>query len=87
MERYFKQQFAESLEYRDIGSWWEPRDAQNEIDIVALRLEKNKAVVAEVKHQKKNVKPELLAAKVEHLKHKILPRYDIETRCLSLEDM
>jgi AAA+ ATPase superfamily predicted ATPase len=87
LERYFKQQFAESHQYRDIGSWWESKDASNEIDIVALRLEKNKAVVAEVKRQKKNFKPEQLAAKVEHLKHKVLPKYTIETRCLSLEDM
>ncbi len=87
LERYFKQQLAESLEYRDIGSWWEPKDIQNEIDIVALKLEKNKAVACEVKRQKKNFKPESFAAKVEHLKHKVLPRFTIETRCLSLEDM
>lgn len=87
LERYFKQQFAESFQYRAIGSWWEPKGNQNEIDIVALRLEKNQAVVAEVKRQKKNFKPDLLAAKVEHLKQKLLPHYQIETRCLSLEDM
>ncbi|MDR0962866.1 MAG: ATP-binding protein [Mediterranea sp.] len=87
LERYFKQQFAESHEYRDIGTWWESKDSQNEIDIVALRLEKNKAVACEVKRQRKNFKPELLAAKVEHLKHKILPKYAVEMRCLSLEDM
>jgi len=52
-----------------------------------LKLEKNQAVVAEVKRQKKNFKPELLAAKVEHLQHKLLPKYRIETVCLSLEDM
>lgn len=87
LELYFKQQFAESYQYRDIGSWWEPKGDQNEIDIVALRLEKNQAVVAEVKRQKKNFKPKLLAEKVEHLKHKLLPKYKIETVCLSLEDM
>ncbi len=87
LERYFKQQFAESNEYRVIGSWWEPKERQNEIDIVALKLKKNTAVVAEVKRKKKNFKPELLAAKVEHLKHKVLPKYVIETCCLSLEDM
>jgi hypothetical protein len=54
---------------------------------VALTLEKNKAVVCEVKRQKKNFKPDLMVAKVEHLKHKVLPKYSIETRCLSLEDM
>ena len=87
LERYFKQQFAESFQYRAIGSWWEPKGDQHEIDIVALRLEKNQAVVAEVKRQKKNFKPELLAAKVAHLKQKLLPHYQIETQCLSLEDM
>ena len=87
LELYFKQKFAESMEFRDIGSWWEPRDNQNEIDIVALKLEKNKAVVVEVKRQKKNFKPDLLLVKTEHLKNKLLPKYTIETLCLSLEDM
>jgi AAA+ ATPase superfamily predicted ATPase len=87
LERYFKQKFAESRQYRDIGSWWEPRGSQNEIDIVALGLEKNRAVACEVKRRKKNFKPEQMAAKVEHFRHKVLPQYDIETRCLSLEDM
>ena len=87
LERYFKQQFAESYLYRAIGSWWEAKGNQNEIDIVALKLEKNQAVAAEVKRQKKNFKPALLATKVEHLKRKLLPDYTVETVCLSLEDM
>ncbi len=87
LERYFKQQFAESCQYRAIGSWWEPKGNRNELDIVALSLEKNRAVVAEVKRQKKNFKPVLLAQKVEHLKQKLLPGYKIEILCLSLEDM
>lgn len=87
LEMYFKQQFAETYQYRAIGSWWELKNGENEIDIVALKLEKNQAVVAEVKRQRKNFKPELLAAKVKHLKNKVLPKYEIETICLSLEDM
>ena len=87
LERYFRQQLAESFQYRAIGSWWEPKSNQNEIDIVALKLEKNQAVVVEVKRQKKNFKPELLAAKVEHLKNKLLPKFKVEMACLSLEDM
>lgn len=87
LERYFKQQFAESMEYRDIGAWWDLKSGQNEVDIVALRLEKNQAVVAEVKRQRKNFKPELLASKVEQLRNKLLPKYTIESRCLTLEDM
>lgn len=87
LELYFKQQFAESMQYRVIGSYWEAKENQNEIDIVALKLEKNKAVVAEIKRQKKNFKPELLAMKVNHLKQKVLPKYKIDTLCLSLKDM
>ena len=87
LELYFKQQFAESFQYRAIGSWWDVKNGENEIDIVALKLEKNKAVIAEVKRQKKNFKPELLDTKVEHIKHKLLAKYEIEKRCLSLEDM
>ena len=87
LERYFKQQLAESFQYRAIGSWWEPKGNQNEIDIVALKLEKNQAVAVEVKRQKKNFKPELLAAKTEHLKNKLLPKYQVEMLCLSLEEM
>lgn len=87
LERYFKQQFAESFQYKAIGSWWESKGNQNEIDIVALKLGKKQAIVAEVKRQKKNFKPQILAAKAEHLKQKILPQYHLETVCLSLEDM
>jgi AAA+ ATPase superfamily predicted ATPase len=87
LERYFKQQFAESQQYRAIGSWWEPRGDQYEIDIVALGLKNNQALAVEIKRQKKNFKPALLEAKAEHLKHKVLPGYEIETRCLTLDDM
>jgi hypothetical protein len=79
LERWFKQKLAESLQFREIGSWWEAKNEQYEIDIVALKLEKNQAFVAEVKRQKKNFKPDLFAGKVKHLKHRI--------GFLSLEDM
>ena len=89
LEKYFKQQFMESHEYRDMGSYWEAKKGkeQCEIDIVALRLEKNRAVAVEVKRQRKEFKPEIFAEKVQHLKDKVLPKYEIEPLCLSLEDM
>ena len=87
LELYFKQQMAESYRYRDIGSWWELKNGQNEIDIVGLKLEKGQAVAIEVKRQKKNFKPELFKTKVEHLKNKVLPKYEIKMGCLSLDDM
>ena len=87
LERYFKKLLAESFNYRDIGSWWERKGNQNEIDIVALGLDKNTAEVYEVKHHAKNFKPDLLIAKTEHLKTKVLAKYAIKTACLSLDDM
>ncbi|MCX6309962.1 MAG: ATP-binding protein [Bacteroidia bacterium] len=87
LEKYFIQKMAESLEYREIGSWWEPRGNQNELDIVALKTEKNRAVVVEVKRQRKEFKPEQLAGKMKHLKEKVLPNYKMEAICFCLEDM
>jgi len=87
LEQYFKQKYAESYEFRLIGSWWEPKGNQNEIDIVAIYLDNKSAIVAEVKRQKKNFKPELFQKKVKHLENKVLAKYQINTVCLSLEDM
>jgi uncharacterized protein len=74
-------------EYRAIGSWWEPKGDQNEIDIVAVALDNKKALVAEVKRQRKNFKPQLLERKIEVLKTKVLSKYEIDSACLDIEDM
>lgn len=87
LELYFKQKMQESFEYRDIGSWWEPKGSQNEVDIVAISLDNKKAFVAEIKRQKKNFKPQLLETKIEVLKAKILSKYAIDWACLDITDM
>ena len=89
LEKYFKQQFIESHEFREIGSYWEAKKGreQCEIDIVALRLEKERAVAVEVKRQHKEFKPDVFAEKVQHLKDKVLPKCEIEQIWLTLEDM
>ncbi|MCL1932242.1 MAG: ATP-binding protein [Candidatus Azobacteroides sp.] len=87
LERYFRTKLAESGLYREIGSWWEAKGNLNEIDIIALGLEKNKALAVEVKRQKDRYRPTLFAEKVERLKQIVLPNYTVETCCLSLEDM
>ena len=87
LEQYFKQKYAESYEFRLIGSLCEHKGNQNEIDIVDIDLDNKSAIVAEVKRQKKNFKPELFQKKVEHLENKVLAKYQINTVCLSLEDM
>jgi AAA+ ATPase superfamily predicted ATPase len=87
LEKYFRQKMSESMQFREIGSWWESKGNNNELDIVALKTEKNKAVVVEVKRQRKEFKPDLLEAKVKRLKDKVLPNYQIEAYCLCLDDM
>ena len=87
LERYFIQQMTESMKYSNIGAWWENKGDQNEIDIVALSVKKGEALVAEVKRQRKNFKPDLLKEKIGLLKSKVLPNYNIESMCLTLDDM
>jgi AAA+ ATPase superfamily predicted ATPase len=87
LEQYFRQQLSESLLYLEIGSWWELKGAQNEIDIVAICVEKNKALAVEVKRNKKNFRRDNFIEKVKHLEDKVLSGYEIEIRCLSLDDM
>jgi AAA+ ATPase superfamily predicted ATPase len=87
LEIYFKQKLQESFSYRNIGSWWEPKGSQNEVDIVAITLDNKKAIVAEVKRNRKNFKPQLLESKIAVLKTKILNNYTIESMCLDIADM
>ena len=89
LEMYFRQKMAESKAYLNIGSWWQAKKGKEacEIDIVGIRLDGKTAVVAEVKKQRKNFKPEEFAAKVKLLQNKVLSNYRIETLCLTLDDM
>lgn len=92
LERWFRQKLVESGNYKSVGAWWnnaKGRDTdQCEIDIVALPLEREYPVlVAEVKRQLKNFKPEAFSEKVEYLKTKVLYGLPVKTECLTLEDM
>ena len=91
LERYFREQLREQQLYRNIGSWWETSKgkdaAQNEIDIVAIHLNEKRVLLAEVKRQRKNFKPESFMEKVEAIRTKLFFKYKIDTTCLSLEDM
>lgn len=86
---YFRQQMMESFEFMDIGSWWEGKRNidQHEIDIVGIYTDNKRALVVEVKRQRKNFKLELFQQKIEAIRKKILFKYKIETRCWSMEDM
>lgn len=87
LELYFKQKLQESYDYRAIGSWWEPKGDQNEVDIVAISLDNKTAYVAEVKRQRKNFKPEAFDSKIQILQTKVLSKYCIKSACLDLDDM
>jgi AAA+ ATPase superfamily predicted ATPase len=91
LERYFREQLKEKQMYKNIGSWWETSKGkdvdQNEIDIVAISAESPKVFIAEVKRQRKNFKPELFQQKVEVIRTKLFFKDEIETGCLTLEDM
>lgn len=87
LEKWFMMKMMESHRYTNLGGWWEKGGAENEIDIVGLTTEKNHAVAVEVKRQRRNFKPELLKAKVEHLKTKVLSGYTVEEKVMTLEDM
>jgi AAA+ ATPase superfamily predicted ATPase len=89
------QKLAEEGGFKEIGSWWETKSSTNkerlnsyEIDIVALKSSGKKALIAEVKRMpENNYVHSTFMEKVEHLRHKEMAKYDIETRVLGLEDM
>jgi AAA+ ATPase superfamily predicted ATPase len=87
LEHYFKLQFAESMKYKDIGSYWETKGSANQIDIVALSVKPMNATAVEIKRQRKNYNADAFALKVEHLREKLLRGYSIEPICLTLDDM
>lgn len=89
LEMYFRQKMIESKKFQDIGSWWQVKKEEEpcEIDIVGIYTEGQKALVAEVKRQRKNFKPEEFQQKIEILKNKVLFKYEIETKNLCMDDM
>lgn len=94
LERYFRQQMAETLEWREIRAWWNSKaimykgqTIDAEVDIIALPVEGKKALVAEVKRKKEEYKHQLFMLKVEYLRQTELHKYQVETKLLTLEDM
>lgn len=89
LERYFRLKMMESHLYSAIGAWWERKKGKeaNEIDIVAIHAEGNKALIAEVKRQRRNYDHKTFMEKVERITTCCLSKYEIETKLLTLEDM
>lgn len=89
LEIYFRQQLRESLQFRNVGAWWQAKKEKDpcEIDIVAIYADNRRALVAEVKRQRKNFKPELFQEKVATIRQKLLSNFEIEAKLLTMEDM
>ncbi len=91
LERYFRQQMRESMNYRAIGNWWDPKNKEDqcEIDIVAICADGKRMEVREVKRNADRYHEALLQNKTKHLltKHKELKKYKMNLGCLSMTDM
>ena len=85
LEKYLREKLALSGRYTMLGSYWE-RGNRNELDIVAIDDLHNKALIAEVKMNKKKLRPNLLIENARNLINK-LNGYDIEFKSLSLDDI
>ncbi len=84
MERYFRQQYAETGIYNIVSNYWH-RDA-DEIDLIAVDESDKRLVIAECKRQAKRIDLNLLREKACAIvtKHR---RWQVEYRALSLDDM
>ena len=85
LEQYFRQKWMEEERVTIVGNWWD-RKGENEIDMIALNDIEKKAVIAEIKRQRKKLNPTELAEKTAIL-GKELTNYSVSHICLSMEDM
>ena len=87
-EKYFRLKMMESQQYSAIGSWRERKKGKDtdEIDIIGLFAGDKKALIAEVKRLRRNYDHKEFMEKIECVKARILSKYKIEIRLLTLED-
>ncbi len=91
LERYFRQSMIESMNYRAIGNWWDPKNKDNqcEIDIIAISADDKVMEIYEVKRNPDRYKEKAFKEKIDYLlsKHKELKRYSLVYGNLSMNDM
>ncbi len=91
LERYFRQKMVESMEYRALGNWWDPRNKEDqcEIDIIAISADGTNMEFVEVKRNAERYKPALLREKVDYFlsRNKQYNKYNHQLHCLSMDDM
>ena len=85
LEKLFRALFIESMQFNQVGSYWEFGQT-NEIDLVAINDLEKRLVIAEIKRNKSKISIPKLKAKAEKLIAKY-PHYKIEWLALSIEDI
>ena len=85
LEQYFRQKWMEEERVTLVGNYWD-RKGVNEIDMIAINEIDKKAVVAEVKRQRKKLNSSELAGKVSTISKK-LAKYEVCQIGLTMEDM
>ncbi|MDR2965576.1 MAG: AAA family ATPase [Treponema sp.] len=85
LEGYFKEKIKGEKNISDIGAYWESGN-RNEIDIVAINEYEKKALIAEVKYNRKKINLNTLKNKAINLEEQ-LSGYAIEYFGFSIEDM
>ena len=85
LEKFLREKLALSGSYTGIGSYWE-RAFKNELDIVAINEPDRSLLIAEVKMNRKNFRPDKLKENSLNLVRK-LPGYKAEYRSFSLDDI
>lgn len=85
LEQYFRQKWMEEERVTQVGNYWD-RKGVNEIDMIAINEIDKKAVVAEVKRQRKKLNSSELAGKVSTISKK-LAKYEVRQIGLTMEDM
>lgn len=85
LEKYFRQQLAESKAYSDVQSYWD-RKGENEIDLIAVNDFEKRLLIGEVKRNKERINLHILENKATEIARKYAD-YQIEYKGFSLEDM
>lgn len=85
LEKYFRQQMAESKAYSDVQSYWD-RKGENEIDLIAVNDFEKRLLIGEVKRNPERINLHILENKAEEIA-KRYSDYQIKYKGLSLEDM
>lgn len=89
LEMYFRKKMMEEKSFKQIGSWWQAKKGKDacEIDLIGIYTDDKRALVAEVKRQRKNFKPDAFNEKAETLRKKVLSNYELEIKDFSMDDM